>query len=90
METFILSFLLTSLIMSILILLIWIIHQLAANIFTAKLRYLTWIVILIGFLIPIRISIGHGIINLSFLNQVESQSGTTVVSPPNTNQLLKS
>ena len=69
MTTFILSFFLTSLIMSILIFLIWIIHNLAANIFTAKLRYITWIVILIGFLIPLRISIGNGVITLPPLNQ---------------------
>ena len=64
MTTFILSFFLTSLIMSALILFIWIIHSLAANVFTAKLRYITWVVILIGFLIPLRFSIGYGVINL--------------------------
>ena len=69
MTAFILSFFLTSLIMSALILFIWIIHSLAANVFTAKLRYVTWVVILIGFLIPLRFSIGYGVINLPSLNQ---------------------
>ena len=79
METFIQSFFLSSLIMSVLILLIWLIHSFAANIFTAKLRYATWIVILLGFLIPFRFSVGQGAIVLPPLNQPESAyQGATV------------
>ena len=64
MTEYVFTFLLTTLIMSLLILGVAALGELFPKIFSARLRYGAWIIILIGLIIPVRPMIGSGIINI--------------------------
>ena len=64
MTRYVFTFLSTSLIMSLLIFGFAALGELFPKIFTARLRYAAWLIILIGLIIPIRPMIGSGLINI--------------------------
>lgn len=73
MTQYALSFLLTSLIMSAIILVILAFNALFPKLFTARLRYMVWLVVLIGLIIPLRPVIGNGLITVPLPTAVQSQ-----------------
>jgi len=93
MEQFFLSFLTTSLFMAVIIVAVLALRAFFPKAFSPKMRYVVWIVILLGLAIPFRPLIGDGIVNLQSpsLVSVESQvvpgvAGTgSVGSAPNAN-----
>jgi len=54
----------TTLTMSALILVVWIVFRFFPHLFPARIRYLTWVILLIGLVIPIRPSLGGAIIDI--------------------------
>jgi len=68
-----LSFLLTSLVMSAIILVILVFNALFPKAFPAKLRYAVWLVVLLGLIIPLRPFIGDGFVTISLPATVQSQ-----------------
>ena len=73
MEQYILSFLMTSVVMTLIILVILILNTLFPKAFTAKLRCGIWLVILVGLIIPLRPVIGKGLITVPFSKAVQAQ-----------------
>jgi beta-lactamase regulating signal transducer with metallopeptidase domain/uncharacterized membrane protein YkoI len=74
MTQFALSFLMTSVAMSFIILLVLAVGCLFPKIFTAKLRYMAWLIILIGLIIPMRPLIGAGLIDVPVPVQAQAVS----------------
>ncbi len=66
------SFMSSSLVMTAIIAMTFAIHTFFPKTFSAKIRYRMWIVVLLWLIIPIRPSIGNGIISLPFFTQAES------------------
>jgi len=60
------AFLLDSLMMAIVIALLFIVNGIFAKKISAKIRYVMWVVIMIGLIIPFRPTIGDGIINVPY------------------------
>jgi len=78
-----LSFLLTSLVMSAIILVILAFNALFPKAFPAKLRYAVWLVVLIGLIIPLRPVIGGGIVTVSLPDAVQTQlNGIPQITEP--------
>jgi beta-lactamase regulating signal transducer with metallopeptidase domain len=67
-----LSFIMTSFTMSLIILVVFAIGALFPKVFAAKFRYMVWLIVLIGLIIPIRPLIGTGLIGIPI--PVETQT----------------
>jgi len=90
MEHFILSFLTTSLIMSLIVLCILIAGALVPG--APRMRYVAWVVVLIGFAIPFRPMIGGGLLTIGVpatINSDLSQSSDTTTMPSLTENILE-
>ena len=74
MAQYALSFLLTSLVMSAIILVILAFNTLFPKMFPARLRYAVWLVVLIGLIIPLRPTIGNGLIAVPLPAMAMAQS----------------
>lgn len=68
MTSFITTFFLTTVTMSMIILLIWFIYRVFPKLFSAQSRYGVWVIILFGLIIPIRPLIGGGFIQIPFFS----------------------
>ena len=64
-----LPFLMTSIAMSFIIIVVLVIGNIFPNIFTAKLRYIAWVIILLGLIIPMRPLIGSGLVDIPIATQ---------------------
>ena len=64
MEINLQAFLLVSLVMTVVIALLFVVNAIFAKKISAKIRYLMWIVIMIGLIMPIRPAIGDGVIDV--------------------------
>ena len=73
----ILHFLLVSLIMSALVIAIFALGIAVPALFTAKLRYTAWVIVLVGFIFPLRPMFGGGFIDISLPIQAPSLRQTT-------------
>ena len=74
MIDFALSFLMTSATMSLIIITVLVVGNMFPKIFTAKLRYMAWVIVLVGLIIPIRPSIGTGLIYVPVQTQAVSEN----------------
>ena len=74
MTQFALSFLMTSVAMSLIIIVVLAVGNLFPQIFTAKTRYMAWVIILMGLFIPIRPFIGDGLIDVPVPIQAQAVS----------------
>ena len=84
MEQFVISFLLTSLAMTAIILVISVFNVLFGKTFTAKSRYAVWLIVLIGLVIPLRPVIGDGIVTIPLPASAQTQSSESsmIEAPP--------
>lgn len=86
MAQYAVSFLLTSLVMSAIILAILLVGVLFPKAFPAKLRYAVWLVILVGLIFPLRPVIGSGLITVPLpvaaQTQYEAPADMPIESPP--------
>ena len=82
MSQFFLSFLATSLFMAVVIVAVLALRALFPNTFTPRVRYVVWIIILLGLAIPVRPFFADGIIDISlpFAISTEGQTENMVVS----------
>jgi len=80
MEQFFLSFLATSLFMSIVIAAALAARALFPSVFNPNMRYAVWVVILLGLAIPIRPLLGDGVVQLPLVVPAESQAATTAAN----------
>jgi len=71
------SFLLTSAVMSAIILAILVFNMLFTKVFSARLRYAVWLVVLIGLIIPLRPVIGNGLFGVSLPAAAQTQTDDT-------------
>jgi beta-lactamase regulating signal transducer with metallopeptidase domain len=78
----ILSFLSISITMSVIILLVYAVHLLFAQWVTARLRYAVWLVVLAGFIIPLRPSLGEGIVAIPLFTNAPTQYQWVVTTAP--------
>ncbi|MCL2235326.1 MAG: M56 family metallopeptidase [Defluviitaleaceae bacterium] len=75
MGQFFLSFLISSFVMGLIILVVMLLRRLFPKVFTPHLRYFVWVVILIGLVIPFRPIIGGGLFGLQMpANHTTNQS----------------
>ena len=69
-----LSFLMTSAAMSLIIVAVLVVGNMFPKIFTAKMRYMAWVIILVGLIIPIRPLFGSGLIDVPVPTQTQAVS----------------
>jgi len=67
------TFLMTSVVMSAIILILMLFNKLFSKTLSAKLRYTIWIIVLIGLIIPFRPVIGNGLILIESPSSVQTQ-----------------
>jgi len=77
MENWVMSFLLSSFIMTAIILIIMLCNKLFFRAYPAKQRYIIWILILIGLIVPFRPAIGDGLISIQIPGFAQTQSKST-------------
>ena len=88
MTIHVLTFLLTSLIMSLLILGVAALGELFPKVFSARLRYVAWLIVLVGLIIPVRPMIGSGLIRVGLSAQHYVQQGLPGESTTNELQII--
>ena len=79
MSQFFLSFLATSLFMTIIIAAVLIIRALLPNVFSPKIRYVVWIIILLGLIIPVRPFLGDGLVDFQLPFAVSTEGQTVPI-----------
>ena len=80
MTQYTISFLLTSAVMSAIILAILVFNMLFTKVFSARLRYAVWLVVLIGLIIPLRSVIGDGLFGVSLPAAAQTPIADTIHS----------
>ena len=80
-------FLALSFVMAVIIAVLFIVNAMFAKQITAKVRYVMWVVIMIGLLIPLRPMIGDGIINIP--NLINTSIASSAYSAPETGSVVE-